>query len=180
MSWRWIDLRFIGHIYFLLLPAILGGVLNMVFVKLPILKSWQIPIDGGKTLKDGKRIFGDNKTWKGFFGMIVLTALSALLFWHSAFQYSYLCGAWLGFAYVLFELPNSFVKRRLNIGSGKNGGFIQTLVDQADSALGYALFMLFIYPLTFIEWLSIFIIATATHYIFNVLLFFVKLRGQKG
>lgn len=152
----------------------------MIFVKLPILKLWQIPIDGGKTLKDGRRIFGDNKTWKGFFGMIVLTALPAWLFWHNTLQYSYLCGALLGFAYVLFELPNSFFKRRLNIQAGKNGGFIQTLVDQADSALGYALFMLFIYPLTLIEWISLVTIATATHYIFNVLLFYLKLRGQKG
>ena len=173
-------MRFIGHIYFLILPAILGGILNMAFVKLPVLKSWQVPIDGGKTLRDGKRIFGDNKTWKGFFGMIVLTSLPAWLFWRDAFQYSYLCGALLGFAYVLFELPNSFVKRRLNIQAGKNGGFMQTLVDQADSALGYAIFMLFIFPLTLIEWLSVFIIATATHYVFNVLLFLVKLRGQKG
>lgn len=173
-------MRFIGHIYFLLLPAILGGILNMVSVKLPILKSWQIPMDRGKTLGDGKRVFGDNKTWKGFFGMIVLTALSAWLFWHDTFRYSYLCGAWLGFAYVLFELPNSFIKRRLNIQSGKNGGLLQTLIDQADSAVGYALFMLFIYPLTLLEWISMVLIATVTHYIFNVLLFYLKLRGQKG
>jgi len=137
-------------------------------------------MDGGKTLRDGKRVFGDNKTWKGFFGMIALTALSATLFWRNAFQYSYLCGALLGFAYVLFELPNSFVKRRLNIRSGENGGFAQTLFDQADSAIGYALFMLFIYPLTLIEWISLALVATVTHYIFNVLLFYLKLRGQKG
>ena len=173
-------MQFIGHIYFLILPAILGGVLNMVFVKLPILKSWQIPMDGGKTLKDGERIFGDNKTWKGFFGMILLTALSAWIVWNDAFSYSFLCGAWLGFAYALFELPNSFIKRRLNIQPGKNGGIIQTFFDQADSVIGYVLFMPLIYPLTWQEVLGIFVIATATHYIFNILLFFVKLRGQKG
>lgn len=173
-------MRFIGHIYFLILPAILGGVLNMVFVKLPILKSWQIPMDGGKTLKDGKRIFGDNKTWKGFFGMIALTALSALIFWHNAFQYSFFCGACLGFAYVLFELPNSFIKRRLNIQSGKNGGTVQTFFDQADSVIGCVLFLPLIYPVTLQEAIGILVIGTATHYIFNILLFFAKLRGQKG
>ena len=171
---------FIGHIYFLFLPAILGGVLNMVFVKLPVLKSWRIPIDGGKTLKDGNRVFGDNKTWKGFFGMIIFTALSAWLFWHSAFKYSYLCGALLGFAYVLSELPNSFIKRRLNIRAGKNGGIIQTFFDQADSVIGCVIFMPLYYPLTLGEAAGIFVIATATHYIINILLFFAKLRGQKG
>ena len=173
-------IAFIGHICFLILPAISGGILNMVFIKLPILKSWRIPIDGGKTLNDGKRIFGDNKTWKGFIGMIALTALSAWLFWHGTFQYSYLYGAWLGFAYVLFELPNSFVKRRLGKEAGKNGGALQTFVDQADSAIGYTLFFAIIYRLSWYEIIGMIIIATAAHYIFNNLLFFVNLRGQKG
>jgi CDP-diglyceride synthetase len=171
---------FIGHIYFFILPAILGGILNMIFIKLPVLEPLKIPIDGGKTLKDGKRILGDNKTWKGFFGMIILTALSASIFWHSTFQYSFLCGAWLGFAYVLFELPNSFIKRRLGVQSGKNGGIVQTFFDQADSVIGCILFMPLFYPLTLLEAAGILIIATVTHYIFNVLLFFAKLRGQKG
>lgn len=169
-------LEFIGHIYWLLLPTILGGIANMVWVKLPILKSWQKPMDGGKALKDGKRIFGDNKTWKGFFGMIILTAVFAWLF--SVF--SFLQGAWLGFAYVLAELPNSFVKRRLNIKSGKNGGIIQTFFDQADSVIGYILFLPLVYQETWQEAIGILVIATATHYIFNVLLFFAGLKNQKG
>ena len=173
-------LEFIGYILFLLAPAILGGVLNMVFMKTHVLKSWRIPIDAGKTLKDGMRIFGDNKTWKGFFGMIVFTAFSAWIFWNNTFQYSYFYGAWLGFAYVLFELPNSFIKRRLKIESGKNGGIVQTFFDQADSAIGYTLFLAVVYPLTWYEIACMIVIATVTHYVFNVLLFFAKLRGQKG
>ena len=173
-------MAFIGHIYFLILPAIIGGVLNMVFVKLPILRSWQIPMDGGKTLRDGKRLFGDNKTWKGFFGMIVFSALAALAFWRQAFALPFLCGAWVGLAYVLFELPNSFIKRRLNREQGKNGGIVQTFFDQADSVIGYILFLPLIYPLTLAEAAGILVIATATHYVFNVLLYLLKLRGQKG
>jgi len=152
----------------------------MVFVKLPIFKAWQIPMDGGKTLRDGKRIFGDNKTWKGFVGMIVLTAFSAWLFWRGTFQYSYLYGAWLGFAYVIFELPNSFFKRRLGLKPGKNGGLVQTLCDQADSAIGYALFLTIIHPMSWHEIVGIIVIGTATHYVFNILLFFLKLRNQRG
>ena len=64
--------------------------------------------------------------------------------------------------------------------SGKNGGVIQTFFDQADSAIGYTLFLAIIYPLTWYEIVGMIVIATATHYIFNILLFFVKLRGQKG
>jgi CDP-diglyceride synthetase len=137
-------------------------------------------MDGGKTLKDGKRIFGDNKTWKGFIGMIALTSISAWLFWRSMFAHSYLYGMWIGFAYVLFELPNSFIKRRAGKRSGENGGFIQTFFDQADSAIGCTLFLSLVYPLAWHEIVWMIIIATGTHYMFNVLLFYAKLRGQRG
>ena len=173
-------LRFVGHLYFLMLPGILGGVANMVFMKLPVLKSWQAPIDGGRVLRDGRRVFGDNKTWKGFAGMIAFTAVFAWIFWHNWIHLSLLVGAWLGFAYVLFELPNSFVKRRLALQPGTNGGTLQTIVDLTDSVVGYILFFAIVHPLTWAEALGMLIIAPATHYIFNVLLFFVGLRGQKG
>jgi CDP-diglyceride synthetase len=166
--------------YFLLLPAILGGVLNMVFVKLPLLRRWQIPMDGGKVLGDGRRVFGDNKTWKGFFGMIALTALSAWLCWRGVYAHSFLRGAWLGFAYVLFELPNSFIKRRLGVQAGTNGGFVQTFFDQADSAIGYALFLAVAIPVHWYDVIWLAALATVTHYVINVLLYLVKLRGQAG
>ena len=169
-------LEFVGHIYWLILPAILGGVFNMIWVKAPVLKSLQKPIDGGKKLKDGKRVFGDNKTWKGFVGMIVFTAVFAQVF----NVFPFLSGAWLGFAYVLAELPNSFIKRRLSIGAGKNGGVIQTFFDQADSAIGYALFLPIVYPAVWQEIVGVIIIATITHYVINILLFYAKLKKQKG
>ena len=169
-------LEFVGHIYWLMLPAIVGGVLNMVWVKLPILKSWQKPMDGGKKLKDGRRIFGDNKTWKGFFGMIAFTAISAWVFG----VFGFFSGAWLGFAYVVAELPNSFIKRRLDVPPGKSGGIVQTFFDQADSAIGYALLLFVVYPATWQDMAGLVVIGTITHYIVNILLFFAKLKNQKG
>ena len=176
-------LRFIGHIYVLILPIIMGGVCNMIFMKLPILQSWRFPMDARKTFR-GKRIFGDNKTWKGFMGMIVFTALSGMLFWSifdsTKFLFSLLRGAWIGFAFVLFELPNSFIKRRLDISSGKNGGLVQTFFDQCDSVIGICLLYPLVYPLTLKEALGIFVILTISHYLINILLFYLKLKNQKG
>ena len=176
-------LKFIGNIYILILPIIMGGVCNMIFMKLPILNSWRFPMDARKTFR-GKRIFGDNKTWKGFSGMIFFTALSGLLFWSlfdpSRFLFNLLRGAWIGFAYVLFELPNSFIKRRLNISSGKNGGLVQTFFDQSDSVFGIVLLYPLVYPLTWKEALGIFVILTTSHYLINILLFYLKLKNQKG
>ena len=106
-----------------LIPIIFAGISNMIFVKSKWLSSWYIPIDNKKILADGRRLFGDNKTWKGFIGMIILTAA-----WTGVLRiypdknmlpkqnwWFYYFGAMLGLAYVLFELPNSFIKRRLNI-----------------------------------------------------------------
>jgi len=42
----------------------------MIFCKSSLLEAAYRPMDAGLILKDGKRLFGANKTWKGFFGMI--------------------------------------------------------------------------------------------------------------
>lgn len=65
--------------YVTLMPIIFAGILNMIWCRLPIAKKWQIPMDMGTTFKDGKRIFGDNKTWKGFFGYIWLSSVMYVL-----------------------------------------------------------------------------------------------------
>jgi len=130
-------LRTLGEIYVTLAPPILAGILNMAWVKTPWLRRLARPIDGGLTLPDGQRVFGDNKTWKGLLGMVVLGALAGLLlgllergtaaeglnlFYREHADtnaWSTLVGALLGLGYTLAELPNSFVKRRLGISPGR-------------------------------------------------------------
>jgi len=172
-------LSFVGRIYVLILPIVMGGVCNMVFMKLPVLNAWRFPMDARKTFR-GKRVFGDNKTWKGLFGMVVFTALSGWLVWGVANARNLLRGAWLGFVWIIFELPNSFAKRQLNIPSGKNGGLLQTFFDQADSVFGIALLYRVVYPLTLREALGVFVLLTITHYLVNILLFYLKLKKQRG
>ena len=52
--------------YITLISPIIAGILNMAWCKSGILPKLNKPIDFEKKLKDGKRIFGENKTWKGF------------------------------------------------------------------------------------------------------------------
>ena len=52
-------------------PLILGGIANMVFTKTKFYKKHASPMDKGKVWKDGKRVFGENKTWIGFVSMII-------------------------------------------------------------------------------------------------------------
>ena len=66
------NIRFtILEMYISMMPVILAGVLNMIWCKSDLARCLKIPMDRNIILRDGKRLFGDNKTWKGFFGMIV-------------------------------------------------------------------------------------------------------------
>ncbi|MBN2800251.1 MAG: CDP-archaeol synthase [Deltaproteobacteria bacterium] len=192
----------LGQLSFLLAPLILGGVSNMVLVKLPVLTSLKQPMDGGRVLRDGQRLFGDNKTWKGFLGMIVLTAGWFTLTWAlvtalPALQplalmpfeeygpgVAVIFGAWWGLAYVLAELPNSWMKRRLHIAPGKQPpGARRALfafVDQADSAVGCLVAMLVFFRPSAVDWLAALALAIAFHYGLNLLLFAVGLKRDAG
>ena len=65
----------LAQLLFVIAILVCAGASNMVFVKAPILNGLSRPMDSGVLFRDGKRLFGDNKTWKGFFGMIVLTSI---------------------------------------------------------------------------------------------------------
>ena len=175
----------------------------MIYVKLPQVRRRNAPMDGCRTARDGKRIWGDHKTWQGFMGMTFLTGLWMVVFawfcshvdwarnmaivdysqWHfpaEAFWY----GSLWGFGYVLFELPNSYIKRRIDIAPGKNAsgwkGFLFLFMDQADSVLGCMVFMLAFYRPSVQEALMIFVLGVGIHYIVNILLFLVGLKKQAG
>ncbi len=188
---------------FLLLPVIFAGCCNMIYVKLPVVRGRNAPIDGYRTASDGKRIFGDHKTWQGFIGMILFTGLWMVIFtwvcthidwarsmaivdysrWHFPAE-AFLYGILWGFGYVLFELPNSYIKRRIDIAPGKNAfgwkGLCFLFVDQADSVLGCMVFMLVFYRPSAQEALMIFVLGVGIHYAINILLYLVGLKNQAG
>lgn len=190
------------QLLWLILPLVLAGISNMIWVKLPWFQAWRVPMDQGRYWRDGRRILGDNKTWKGFVGMIIMTALwlqvfellaktqpwaaalSLLPFRHWPGLMGWFYGALWGLSYVLAELPNSFIKRRLGIEPGQTGqgmlGFLFTLLDQSDSVLGCLLAMQMFYRSSWIDSLAILILATALHYLTNLLLFVLGLKKRVG
>ncbi len=182
--------------YITMLPVIAAGILNMVFVKTPLYARINRPIDNGRALRDGKRVFGDNKTWAGFFGMIVFAAAAQMLWGVACLGFPELCplysrfentpqfnlaaGAAMGFAYVLFELPNSFVKRRLDIPSGKTvrgvKGAVFFVVDQVDSLFGVAAVFALLFPMSVWEYFAYILLGAATHIAVNSILYAVRIR----
>ena len=188
----------IVYMYVTLTPVILAGILVMIWVKLPILKFAARPLDLGKNFIDGRRIFGDNKTWKGIIGYVLFNVIFTVLWglichganWESlnyfymthdnTLTYNLLIGVLLGLGYSLFELPNSFLKRRMDIKPGKSiSGFWKVFfifLDQADSVFGVALVVWFFYDLGIIFYLVYVLVGALTHLILNMLLYFMKLR----
>ena len=129
---------------YLQIPVVIGGVLHMVVVSRNYFPGLAQPI--------WQRAFGANKTWRGFIVVPALTAAAALVLlpleWLLAERSPFaghsllFAGAIAGLGYMLGELPNSLVKRRLGIGAGElpqQGKVITIAVDQLDSAVGVAL-----------------------------------------
>lgn len=184
-------------LYISMLPVILGGVFNMLFVKIKVLSFLRIPIDGGKSL-NGKRVFGDSKSLLGFIGMVLGTSIAAII-WGAFLKYmrlehynliyknypntvyfNLLSGALFGFAYMIFELPNSFIKRRFDIDATTRGRFPANMVtfvyDQIDSMIGVMLVLAIFAGLRFPQYILAVLLGGITHVAVNMILILFKVR----
>ncbi len=189
----------IAAMYITLMSVIMAGVLNMLFTKTRFFMRSNPPIDGGKTLSDGRRLFGDNKTWKGFFGMVVCGGLSQVLWGlicsgsdkltagnalYSALPNTPLvnlsAGLMFGLAYALFELPNSFIKRRLDIEAGKTGsgavGVLFFIIDQIDSLVGVVMCLALICGMSLPMYFGYILVGAFTHIAVNLALYALHIR----
>lgn len=117
-----------------------------------LFKKLAFPLDLGKTFQN-KRIFGDHKTFRGFFfgiiAAVVIYYIQQILFDFSFFQQISLInydhyiffGFWLGIGALTFDILKSFFKRRINIPPGKSW----FVFDQLDYVVGALFFMFFYY-----------------------------------
>ena len=189
----------IAQIYATLTSVIIAGVLNMIFVKLPIFSGLSNPIDRGRCLSDGRRLFGDNKTWKGFLGMVALGGIAQII-WSavccsvpaleknnqfiaahgSSLAANLGAGLLFGLAYALFELPNSFIKRRIGIAAGKTDkgikGALFFVIDQIDSLLGVVLCLSFLCTISFAQYWLYILVGFFTHSAVNLILYALRIR----
>lgn len=115
------------------LPAGLANGSPVVVNKIPFVNQFKTPLDFGKTYK-GKRIFGQNKTWRGLIGGVITASLTLLiqvwLFNTSSWlqnniilidysSVSLWLGPLLGAGALLGDAVESFFKRQLNVASGE-------------------------------------------------------------
>lgn len=160
------------HVLIVLVPLVLTSILHMAAVKENWLKVFQIPI--------WRTGFGENKTWRGVLFVPSANALF-LLFISSIFQlnlaYPFLLGYILGLSYLLFELPNSFLKRKAGIKAGghhRDHKYLFYILDKTDSSFGVTLTYFLITGITLRMALALFLINSTMHAVIAFVL--VKLR----
>ncbi len=113
--------HFLYKIIILFSPVCFGGVAHMVIVKRNLFPRLNIPIS--------PRWLGQNKTYRGLICVPLLTAVGAVatrsLAGHSVpqdlrLQWPFVGhGLIVGFLYILGEIPNSYLKRRLKVYPGQ-------------------------------------------------------------
>jgi len=111
----------------------------------------KIPIDLGKYWRDGRRICGDGKTYRGFIGGVLCGIIVGLfqIYLQNTGYFIILphLTLWsvvlLAFGALLGDLTKSFVKRRLN----KKQGDKWMIADQYDLVVG-AFLLLFLFDYT--------------------------------
>ncbi|MGT2924747.1 CDP-archaeol synthase [Streptococcus caviae] len=194
-------MKTIAMMYVTLLPVIFAWVANKFFCKSDFLAWIDEPIDGGLKKSDGRRFLGPNKTWKGFWGMIALTAffqiiwglflgiiphflsLSLVADYHNDIFFNLFFGFLLGSAYALCDLPNSFFKRRFNISAGQEGQgnarWVFLVLDYAVPFVGSIAVIALFSPMTFSYYVGYVLLAAVTVFAVNGLLQFIDMKRKR-
>jgi len=142
----------------------------------PVLAGGGPKMDFGKNFYDGKRIFGNNKTFRGFFfGLGVgfgVGLVEGLVFGFQNFPLLFAILTPLGA--LLGDLTGAFIKRRLDIPPGG----LLPVVDQVDFVVGAVVFSL---PLAMINWqvaVTVLLITPPIHLFTNFLAYKLKLKNN--
>jgi len=166
----------------IILPLLGGYVAHAPVLRFDWLRPLARPIDAGASFR-GKRVFGDNKTWRGalvmFGGVVAATLLlsaapSVANHWPAPLrEHTLAYGLLLALGFVAGELPNSFLKRQLEIAPGQRRlsalGVTLALFDQADFVPGIWLSLSPLWCMTVNQAAIVFAAALLIHLVINVI-----------
>jgi hypothetical protein len=181
---------------FLLATFVLAGCAQVSWLASRWSRRFAAPLDGGATFR-GRRLFGANKTWRGLVVMVPATAGSFALVAHlagqgrpesiglwplSIWQYA-LLGGWVGLGFMLGELPNSFIKRQLDIAPGASAPGVtraagQFVGDRADSGIGMLCALSLVVPTPWQTWALVLLAGSAIHWSFSLVLFVLRVKPR--
>lgn len=159
----------------ILVPLILSNVLHMLVVKGNVWPQLAVPLN--------TKSFGKNKTWRGFVVVPLLNALFMgtlyFLFEDGKIIEGIEAGFSFGLIYMLAELPNSYFKRRAGVPAGEmpdRFSLIFRLADKMDSSLGVTIFAAWLYELTGLQSIYLFVLSFVLHAGLSFLLYQLKVK----
>lgn len=177
--------QFLVMCLWLALPGAIANMMPVFVARIPFLA---IPVDFGKSMR-GRRIFGDHKTFRGFFfgilSALVVAYLQSILYQYPAIQkisfidfsetHFAVFGFLIGFGVLFGDLVKSFFKRRMHIAPGKPW----FPWDQLDLVFGALVFVSFI-KIPSWQMIAFFIIAgPLLHLGFNYAGYILKIKKSK-
>lgn len=175
----------------------LAGVAHVLWLKSRWSRLFDQPLDGGATFR-GRRVFGANKKLRGLLMMpIASMAVFALLagargaypawlaagMWEMSTAEYALLGLACGLAFMLAELPNSFVKRQLDVAPGDEPRQkwlrpVCFVIDRGDSTLGVLMVVTLALPVSAATWLWMLALGPASHAAFSGWMYLARLKAR--
>jgi CDP-diglyceride synthetase len=158
----------------LFLPLVITNILHMLVVKYDFFSILKVPIH--------TVLFGKNKTYRGliFVPCINLISYQLVLFLNGSeiTRLTMATGFLLGFVYIICELPNSFLKRRLGVQAGSSSDQYpwMKILDKADSSFGVCAVYVFAFHLSFYDFLILFLGAFSLHMSLSHLLHRMRIK----
>ena len=176
---------------FLTISISLAGVCQVLWLRSQFSRRFMQRVDFGLSLR-GRELCGENKTLRGFLVMVPACAISFALvsalmgtqgLWDlSSLGYAGL-GALAGFGFMAGELPNSMLKRQLDIDPGEapsnpHLARLCLLLDRTDSLLGCLLAVWMFVPLPWTIWLGCLLVGPGIHGVFSFALYKFGVKGR--
>jgi CDP-2,3-bis-(O-geranylgeranyl)-sn-glycerol synthase len=180
--------------WFLVLAFVLAGMAQTAWFTSSVSRRFAQPLDAGAMLR-GRRLFGSNKTWRGFVVMVPAPAVSFALLagfagdpaplglWRLSIGGYAAAGAIAGFGFMAGELPNSFIKRQLDItpGNASRGPLAyacQFAIDRLDSAIGMLLALRLVVAVPWQTAALVLIVGPFIHWTFSALMYRLGLKPR--
>ncbi len=180
--------------WFLIAAFVIAGMAQTAWFATPMSRRFAWPVDCGATFR-GRRVFGANKTVRGFVVMVPAAALAFVLvaslignpaaagLWPLSIPGYALLGACAGLGFMAGELPNSFIKRQFDVGPGARArnpfvAAIQFFVDRIDSGIGMLAAVSLVAATPAMTWLLVLLIGPTFHWAFSVLMFYLGLKAR--
>lgn len=165
--------------FWFFLPAGVANMSPVIANRIPVVRDFKVPVDFGLSYK-GKRILGDNKTWRGvLFGALIGALVGFIQYRVIAYSsesttFILVSTGAMGFGALVGDAVESFFKRR----AGLNPGSSWFPFDQIDYIIGGILFAELFVNLTFVQVINILFIYFLLHLVVVYIFYKLGVRSK--